>query len=196
MKSRECVDCERRLPLTTDYFYLEHSHNGKYYFRHTCKECLKKVAKEYKQRHASAIVAKRKTAEARALGRKYARQYREVPKNRISLNISRGIRRSIGGQKGGRHWEEVLGYSIHDLMVHLEAQFARGMTWANYGEWHIDHIRSVRDFNITSLDDPALLECWSLWNLRPLWARDNHSKGYTNLEPPLPLTTGGDAFVQ
>lgn len=32
----------------------------------------------------------------------------------------------------------LLGYSIEELMVHLEALFTTGMTWDNYGEWHVD----------------------------------------------------------
>ena len=36
-----------------------------------------------------------------------------------------------------------LGCSIQELKRHLERQFAAGMSWDNYGEWHIDHIRPL-----------------------------------------------------
>lgn len=67
-----------------------------------------------------------------------------------------------------------LGYTRQDLASHLEAQFSDGMSWANYGEWHIDHIIPKNLFDPTS--KRQLRECWSLDNLRPLWAKDNCSR--------------------
>ena len=108
---------------------------------------------------------------------------------RLSMSISRGIRHSIRSNKGGRHWEEVVGYTTEDLMAHLESQFAKGMTWDNYGKfgWHIDHVRPISDFNFDSVDDPEFKQCWSLWNLQPMWAKENHSKHNRCQSPPLPL---------
>ena len=48
------------------------------------------------------------------------------------------------------------------------------MTWDNYGEWHVDHIRPISNF--TLIDDPEFKECWALSNLQPLWSIDNFSK--------------------
>ena len=45
------------------------------------------------------------------------------------------------------------------------------------GEIHIDHIVPVAAFSITSLDCDDFKRCWSLSNLRPLWAADNRAKG-------------------
>lgn len=67
----------------------------------------------------------------------------------------------------------MLGYSRDELMQHLERQFLRGMTWDNYGEWHIDHIVPLSSFSITDSRSPELAAAWALTNLRPLWARDN-----------------------
>lgn len=71
---------------------------------------------------------------------------------------------------------ELLPYSLDELITHLEKQFADGMSWDNYGKWHVDHIIPISKFNITSVNDESFLECWSLNNLRPLWAKDNLSK--------------------
>jgi len=69
---------------------------------------------------------------------------------------------------------EFLGCSAATAMNHLEAQFLPGMTWDNYGEWHIDHIRPCASFDLT---DPAQQrECFHYTNLQPLWAKDNLSK--------------------
>ncbi len=78
-------------------------------------------------------------------------------------------------------WELLVGYTIIDLKKHLEKQFTDGMTWENYGKWHIDHVKPICKFNINSVDCEDFKTCWSLDNLQPLWAIDNLKKG-GNLE--------------
>lgn len=64
---------------------------------------------------------------------------------------------------------EKLGYSPLQLREHIESQFAEGMSWENYGRWHVDHIRPVstfpRETHVSIVN--------SLINLRPLWADEN-----------------------
>ena len=72
---------------------------------------------------------------------------------------------------------QLLGYTIEELMTHLEKGFTEGMTWDNYGEWHVDHIRPMASFKFETVDDPEFKECWRLDNLQPLWWEDNLSKG-------------------
>lgn len=62
-------------------------------------------------------------------------------------------------------------------MTHLEKEFTDGMTWENYGEWHVDHIRPMASFDFISVDCADFKECWSLSNLQPLWGDENISKG-------------------
>jgi hypothetical protein len=68
-----------------------------------------------------------------------------------------------------------LGCTIEELKIHLESQFEPGMTWENYGEWHIDHIILLSAFNLTKREE--LLVACHVTNLPPLWAKDNLSKG-------------------
>lgn len=105
----------------------------------------------------------------------------------IHHSMSREIGKSLKDGKSGRSWESLVGYAVEDLMTHLESQFTKGMTWDNYGSWHIDHIKPISHFKVETTEDPEFLECWSLWNLQPLWAFDNHSKNNKCNEPPLPL---------
>ena len=72
---------------------------------------------------------------------------------------------------------DLLGYTLEELMSHLEALFTEGMTWDNYGEWHVDHKIPMNSFNFETTDDPEFKECWCLDNLQPLWGPDNLSKG-------------------
>lgn len=72
---------------------------------------------------------------------------------------------------------DATGYSVEELKKHLENQFKPGMTWDNYGEWHIDHVTPDCHFNYNSLYDIEFKKSWSLDNLQPLWAEDNWKKG-------------------
>jgi hypothetical protein len=71
----------------------------------------------------------------------------------------------------------LLPYTLEELIVHLENQFTDGMTWENYGDWHVDHIKPMTSFIMESPEDKEFQECWALKNLQPLWAEDNLSKG-------------------
>jgi len=110
------------------------------------------------------------------------------PKKReLSQRIGSRMRHSLYWGKNGHHWEELVGYTLDDLMDHLESQFKRGMTWDNYGDWHIDHIRPIADFDYEFVHDEEFKQCWSLWNLQPLWAKENRVKGVSCEAPPLPM---------
>lgn len=74
------------------------------------------------------------------------------------------------------HYFEILGYTQEDLKFHLENLFTEGMTWDNYGEWHVDHIRPITSFTFKDISDDEFKECWSLENLQPMWGSENISK--------------------
>jgi len=71
----------------------------------------------------------------------------------------------------------ILPYTVEQLIIHLESQFISGMSWSNYGKWHIDHKIPDSHFDYKSINDEEFRHCWSLDNLQPLWARDNIKKG-------------------
>lgn len=67
-----------------------------------------------------------------------------------------------------------LGCSIQHLKLHLELFWNKGMSWENYGEWHIDHIKPLSKFDLSNREQ--LLEVCHYTNLQPLWAKDNIRK--------------------
>jgi len=76
------------------------------------------------------------------------------------------------------HTTEYLDCSVEVLRSHIENQFKDGMTWDNYGEWHIDHIVPIKYRKENK--EPCLEEIIKRLhykNLQPLWASDNISKG-------------------
>lgn len=92
----------------------------------------------------------------------------------IRCRIWSGIKR---GSKFGRRTFDLLGYTVEELRAHLERKFQPGMSWENYGDWHIDHIRPLSSFSYETPNGEDFRAAWSLSNLQPLWARDNLIKG-------------------
>jgi len=68
----------------------------------------------------------------------------------------------------------LIGCSIEKLKKHLESKFTKGMTWDNYGRWHIDHIRPCTNFDLSKPSEQH--KCFNYKNLQPLWAIDNLKK--------------------
>jgi predicted nucleic acid-binding Zn ribbon protein len=70
---------------------------------------------------------------------------------------------------------KLIGCTPMFLVKWLEQQFQPGMSWANYGRWHIDHIRPCAAFNLFDLKEQG--KCFHYSNLQPLWCADNCAKG-------------------
>jgi hypothetical protein len=97
-------------------------------------------------------------------------------KFRLKQKMKASIHLCLKNGKGGKPTEEVLGYTIKELIKHLENQFEPGMSWNNYGKWHIDHIIPINFFEFNSHKDIEFKICWHIENLRPLWGHENVAK--------------------
>lgn len=88
-------------------------------------------------------------------------------RNRVQAVISRcGLKKTL-------RTIQYVGCDWPTLKAHLEAKFQPGMTWENYGEWHVDHV-----VPLASGSTPGeLLLLFHFSNLQPLWAKENLSKG-------------------
>lgn len=100
-----------------------------------------------------------------------------TPIKRIENSIRVRVWKTLKHGLNGKSLERRLGYSPQELRKHLEKMFKDGMSWENYGDWHVDHILPVSSFNYQSENDAEFKECWGLSNLQPLWAHDNFTKG-------------------
>lgn len=77
------------------------------------------------------------------------------------------------GYKKNTKTRSMIGCDWDQLKSHIENQFDAGMSWANRGEWEIDHIVPIA----SAKSEDRLLELFHYTNLQPLWKADNRAKG-------------------
>ena len=104
---------------------------------------------------------------------------RESLQHRISENLRAGFKQALAAQLKSSFTSNAsfvyLGCSFKELKTQLEDGFQEGMSWDNYGDWHIDHIKPLcmHDLSVKSEQAAACHHT----NLQPLWADQNSSKG-------------------
>jgi len=114
----------------------------------------------------------------------YVRQLEEAEKARRASH-QRFLKRRKSGlcmevrlalryrDKTPQRYKAAFGCTYAELALHIERQFTDGMTWDNMGKWHIDHIVPLSYLIENRMESRAN----HYTNLRPLWAKDNLSKG-------------------
>lgn len=179
---KQCLRCERTLSV------------GQFHKNNARKDGLCAYYKDCIAKYGKAHNSKPETRQKR-IDRESQPEYREsmreswrlasrrrvsTPQGRIDRTISCSISAALSssGGKGGRSWQQLVGYTLDELIAHLEHHFLPGMTWDNYGihGWHVDHVIPKSMFKYESPNDDDFRKCWSLENLQPLWAEDNLRK--------------------
>lgn len=94
---------------------------------------------------------------------------------RITKNLRTRIWEVLKRNSKSKNTTSLIGCLPKDLVIYLESKFIDGMTWENYGEWHIDHIRPCASFDLSIPEQQK--QCFHYTNLQPLWAKENLSKG-------------------
>ena len=174
-KERHSIKCKEWRDKNKERIALK---NKERYTLH--KEEMKIKTLEYREKNRKLLCEKQKIYQLnnRAKRNEYHRKrYHKSKMVRVGHFISGRIYKDLRKRKDGQSWEKLVGYTIEDLFKHLESQFVEGMSWDNYGKWHIDHIKPMSSFHYESPFDDEFKQCWSLKNLQPLWAEENLKKG-------------------
>lgn len=102
---------------------------------------------------------------------------RTDPQYRIGNRLRSRIWHAIEAQCGEKAamTEDLMGCSVAQARRHLEGLFTKGMSWANMGEWEIDHLAPCARFDLENEEDQR--KCFHFSNLQPMWKADNRSKG-------------------
>jgi hypothetical protein len=161
--------------------------------RSQCKKCSLQYAKQYLQNHKEQKQQYLKNYYQckKLLYKQYNQEHREqrnqYQKNKFRTDVSFKIafclrirlNQVLKGNYKSQSIVELLGCSIEQLKQHLESKFTNGMSFSNYGLWHIDHIRPCSNFDLSLESEQR--KCFHYLNLQPLWAVDNLKKGKTVL---------------
>jgi hypothetical protein len=110
-----------------------------------------------------------------SIARKFLeRKKRDIP-FRLSCNLR--VRLCCAIKKRCKAGSAVndLGCSIAAFKKYIEGKFQSGMSWDNWGKWHLDHIAPLSSFDLT--DRSQFLIAAHYTNYQPLWAEDNLKKG-------------------
>jgi hypothetical protein len=191
---KKCSLCKEEKPATSEYFFKKkESKDG---LRYRCKSCTAILHKNYREKNKEKIAFRNKKYQENNKGKitKYLIEYRDRNRRKITeqvrsyerkrrkldseFRIVQNLRRRVNHfLKGARSAStlELLGCNVEYLKRHLGSQFTIGMTWDNYGEWHIDHIRPCTPFDLSDPDQQK--QCFHYSNLQPMWAVENLSKG-------------------
>ena len=117
----------------------------------------------------------------RAVKRKYEAKQKTIPEMKLILNMRSRISAIISRNHKNKKAKtiELLGCNGIFLRQYIQRRFKKGMSWNNYGKWHIDHIIPINyfvkkcDFNSLQIQK----KCFNYKNLKPMWAVDNLQKG-------------------
>ena len=155
------------------------------------KEKKREADKEYYNRPENRERAKQRTRDWRKNNPEKAKENKELykprrnqrardkratdPSHKIRVNLGSRICKAVKHGHKSAKTMDLIGCTIEELKQHLQGKFEDGMTFDNYGEWHIDHITPCIAFNL--LDPEEQRKCFNWENLQPLWAKDNMSKG-------------------
>ena len=96
-------------------------------------------------------------------------------KYKILHNLRRRINHVLNKNNKSLSTMMLIGCEIDYLMYHIQNRFTKGMSWDNYGLWHIDHRRPCASFDLSKPSEQR--KCFHFSNLQPLWAEDNFKKG-------------------
>lgn len=93
--------------------------------------------------------------------------------------ITNSFRRGANQFRKNAKSEYILGCTIEEFKKHIEKKFTKGMSFDNYGEWHLDHIKPLA--LATTEEEVVNLNHYT--NFQPLWAEDNFKKGAKYYSP-------------
>ena len=105
----------------------------------------------------------------------FKNRYDNNVEHRLAVNLRNRLYQAIKNhQKTGSAVSD-LGCSMATFKLYIENQFEDGMTWDNYGDWHLDHVMPLASFDLTNLGE--FQTAVHYLNIQPMWALENHQKG-------------------
>lgn len=182
MEIKICKKCKKELPLSE--FHRRNNRPSGYV--ENCKTCRsisrKGKYKEYQAQYYLKYKDRQKELQKQNKDHINARKRirtKERAKTDPNYKIKRNLRHrfwaAVTRDSKNSSVIDLLGCDIEKLKIYLGTKFSEGMSWDNYGKWHIDHILPCASFDLTNAEQQKI--CFHYTNLQPLWAIDNIKKG-------------------
>lgn len=136
-------------------------------------------ARRYYEKNRDEMLAKcrayRRTF-GRAVSARRAQKIKESPAAMLVSRLRHRLYLAFARAKAGKKTSTLglVGCTPEFLVKWIESQFADGMTFANYGQWHVDHIIPCAAFDLS--DQSQQQVAFHFTNLRPLWGVENAAK--------------------
>ena len=164
-KERYKANKERIKEQVKEHYQANKERKKEYYQAN--KERKKEYRKEYYEANKERIKEFYKE-----YSKEYQKERRKVdPLFKMTHNLR--VRTSQAFKNNGytknTKTQEMLGVNWGICKAHIERQFTKGMSWSNYGNWHIDHIIPLASANT----EQELKKLCHYSNLQPLWEADN-----------------------
>jgi hypothetical protein len=161
---KKCASCQIWKPATPEHFVK--SKNRPFGIHYYCKECHHKRGVKFREN---------------PLNRK--KEYEQKKKRiktdelfklqcRIRVQIKNYIKRINVNKPKSCSTTNILGCSFHEFKEYIQKQFSEGMSWDNYGKWHLEHIIPVS----LGKTETEVIELCHYTNYRPYWGKENISK--------------------
>lgn len=192
ISNNDCVECKKNNDKKSYNKRKEQILKNKKIYYLDNKEALLVKNKEYYLKNKNDIIEKNKNYYNKNKKHLNKKNWERIKKKletesvfrlnrRMSNSITKALKRK-NTSKNGFSYLDLVDFKIEELVEHLEKQFTEGMSWENYGKWHVDHIKPKSIFEYDTPNDKSFKECWSLSNFQPLWGKDNLSKGKKSIE--------------
>ena len=150
-------------------------------YRQLNKEQLSLKQKEYNERNKD-IIRKKKQEYTKnnreQLNNYYNNRRKNDPTFKLTDNLRSRTRAAFKSKNVNKNNKtfELIGCCQKFLRDWIENQLYGEMTMENYGQvWQIDHALPITSFNLFKEDE--LRKCFNWRNLRPMYSKENMSKG-------------------
>jgi hypothetical protein len=163
-KTKKCTFCGKEKDLK----HYQKTLSAKGGLATRCRQCNKEIGQQYYKINKTQILLRTGDYERK----KYKVDTEFAIKRKLRSRFYAALKnQNIPKNKSILH---LIDCDIPHLKQYIEKKFVNGMSWNNFGKWHIDHIIPCSCFNLLNIDEQK--KCFHHTNLQPLWAIDNLQK--------------------
>lgn len=193
----ECIPCLNQIKKERYKENVEHVAAKGKEWRLNNKDKKKETDRKYRQANYPKIKARKQkwyannketvTAQRTRYGVENKKRIREVDRARdrersisdldylLRKRLRNRIYYALQDKAASAATIKLIGCNVSFFIEHIQGLFKVGMTWENYGEWHLDHKKPLSWFDLTKQEERE--EAFNYKNCQPLWGVENISKG-------------------